>query len=164
MPMACSICTHPERQAIDRAVFAREPNRRIAAHFDVTEQAVRRHKSDHLPAKLAKAAEMRETDEAVDLLREMHALRRKAMDLLAKAERAGQIRVALQGIREARACLELLAEMEGDLDRRATVNLVLLPEWVAVRTVLLDALRPHPEARIHVTAALVALEAGDDQS
>ncbi len=52
MPRACTVCTHPKRDEIDRAIVAGEPNRRIASHHDVTERAVRNHKAGHLPAKL----------------------------------------------------------------------------------------------------------------
>ena len=160
MTRLCTICTHPESAAIDRALFAREPNRRVATQFGVSEGAIRRHKAEHLRDKLSQAAEARDADEAVDLLVEMHALRRKAMDLLTKAEKAGQYRVALQGIREARGCLELLAEMQGELDRRATVNVLVTGEWVTVRSALMAALVPYPDARLAVVESLAALESG----
>ena len=62
------------------------------------------------------------------------------------------------GVGEARACIELLAEMSQQLDRRPTVNLLVSPEWVAVRSALLVALRPFPEARHAVAARLATLE------
>jgi hypothetical protein len=40
------------------------------------------------------------------------------------------------------------------------VTLVLSPEWLAVRAVLLAALGPHPAARVEVAAALAGLENG----
>jgi len=96
-----------------------------------------------------------------DLLREVRALRGKSYALLLKAEAAGDYRTALAGVREARACLELLAEMEGELDRRQTVNvLVAAPEWLAARAAVLGALRPCPEARVAVADALAALGGG----
>jgi hypothetical protein len=82
------------------------------------------------------------------------------MDLLAKAEKAGEYRTALQGVREARACLELLAEMQGELDRRATINVLLAPEWLAVRSAVLAALARYPDARVAVADRLAALENG----
>ena len=45
---------------------------------------------------------------ADDLLGQVRALRSKAMSILLAAERQGDLRTALAGIREARACLELL--------------------------------------------------------
>lgn len=84
-------------------------------------------------------------------------LRNKSLSLLMKAEQSGDLRTALAGVREARACLELLAEMSQAIDRRPTLNLLVAPEWLHTRSTLLDALRPYPEARAAVAASLVAL-------
>jgi amidase len=75
------------------------------------------------------------------------------------ARSAGDLRTALADVREARACVELLAEMSQQLDRRPTLNLLVAPEWLAMRSTLLDALRPYPEARSAVAASLMRLEA-----
>ena len=163
MPRPCSICAHPDRAAIDRALVAGEPFRGIARTYRVSEDAVARHRESHLPEKLAKAEAAAEVAEATDLLREVRALRSKAYALLLKAEAAGDIRTALAGVREARGCLELLAELEGELDRRPTINLLVAPEWLMVRSAMLDALRPFPDARTAVANRLIALEAGNDR-
>lgn len=158
MSRACSICAHPNRDAIDKALVAGVANRRIAAQHAVSEQAIRRHRAEHLPEKLAASQEAAEVAQADDLLRELRALRSKAYGLLLKAEAAGDIRTALAGVREARGCLELFAELEGELDRRPTVNVLIAPEWLAVRAALLDALRAYPEARVAVAERLIAVE------
>jgi hypothetical protein len=117
-----------------------------------------RHYDDHLPARLAKAKEAEDVAQADDLLAQVRALRSKSMALLLKAERAGDIRTALAGVREARATLELLLEIERRIDRRPTLNLLIAPEWLAARSALIDALTPYPDARQAVAAALMRLE------
>ena len=159
MPRACTVCTSPDRAAIDAALIGGGPFRGIARQFRVSDDAVSRHRAEHLPEKLAQAEQARETAEATDLLKELKVLRAKAYSLLLAAERAGDYRTALAGVREARGCLELLAEVEGELDRRPTLNLTLSAEWLGVRAVLLEALRPYPEARVAVAGRLRALEA-----
>ena len=59
-PRACTVCTHPELEAINHALVEGTPNRRIASHHDVTERAVRNHKAGHLPMALVKAREAEE--------------------------------------------------------------------------------------------------------
>ncbi len=161
MPRICSVCSHTERAAIDKALaLGQLPKRRVASLYAVSEQALRRHRAEHLPRKLADAQAVSRTVEAVDLLAELTELREKAMSLLLLAEAAGDIRTALAGIREARACLELLAEVQGELDRRPTLNLLAVsPDWLAVRSEVMRALSPYPEARRAVADGLVALEA-----
>jgi hypothetical protein len=84
-------------------------------------------------------------------------LQERALDILGKAEEAGELRTALGAIREARGNLELLAKLLGELDERPVVNLNLSPEWLELRAVIVTALEPHPEAR---GAVLRALESG----
>lgn len=153
MPRTCTVCSHPEREAIDRALLSGEANRRIAAHHAVSEQAVRRHKADHLPAALAKAHEAEEVSRADDLLGQVRDLQARALSILEKAEAAGELRTALGAIREARGNLELLAKLLGELDERP-VNVLISPEWVELRAVIVTALQPHPDAREAVLEAV----------
>ena len=162
MPRVCTCCTHPERQAIDKALVANESYRNIAERFGTSVGALTRHKAEHLPVKLAKAQAAKETAFADDLLAQVKALRNKSISILQQAEEAGDLRTALLGIREARSCVELLAEMEGELNRNPTINILVAPEWVAVRGVLLRALAPYPEARAQVALALQQLGDGHD--
>jgi len=140
MPRVCTVCTHPDRPAIDMALVNHRPFRDIACRFGVGRMAAVRHHDDHLPPELAKAQAAAEVAQADDLLDQVRALRSKALSLMLAAERQGDLRTALAGIREARGCLELLLEVEGELDRRPTLNLLIDPQWLATRAMLLDAL------------------------
>ena len=159
MPRSCLICSHSDRAAIDRALLT-SSLRDITRRYAIKKDAAARHKAEHLPELLARAYEAEQVAQADDLLREVQALRSKAYRLLMAAEAAGDLRTALLGVREARSCLELLAEMEGRVNRQPQFNLVVMPEWVRVRTALLEALRPFPEARQVAADRLVALGAG----
>jgi len=161
MPRVCSICRHPEKPAINAALIANEPYRLIAERYGTSPAALTRHKAEHLPASLAKAEEAKETALADDLLGQVKQLRNKAISILLKAEAGGDYRTALMGIREARGCLELLAEMEGEINRNPVVNLHISAEWIEVRAVLLSALQTYPEARTAVAAALTRVEHGN---
>jgi uncharacterized protein (DUF1810 family) len=154
MPRVCTICTHPEREAINQALVAAEPYRVIAQRFAASPDAVYRHKIDHLPAVMVKAEQAKETALADDLLGQVKALRNKAIAILGKAEAAGDLRTALMGIREARACVELLLEVEGELHRQPVVNVLIAPEWLQLRTVILQSLAPFPDARAALARTL----------
>jgi len=154
MPRTCTICQHDQRQNIDKALVGGEPFRNIAERFGTSATALTRHKAEHLPAKLAKAHEAKEVAHASTLLDEVRALRGKAVSILLSAEKAGDLRTALLAVREARSCIELLAELEGELNRRPEVHVHLSAEWVEIRTVLLHTLAPFPDARAAVAHAL----------
>lgn len=157
MPRVCTICTHPEREPINAALVAGEPFRVIAQRFATSPDAVYRHKQEHLPAIMVKSEQAKEVAHADTLVGQVQNLRNKAISILETAETAGDLRVALLGIREARACIELLAEMEGEISRRPVFNLYMSAEWIEVRAVLLHALSDFPDAR---AAAAMALRGG----
>lgn len=163
MARQCSICTHPGREEIDSALVAGASLRDIAGRYRVSKSALERHKANHLPERLLKAEGAREAAQAEDLLDQVKGLRNKTYGILLQAEKAGNLRIALSAIKEARACLELLAKLIGELDERPQINVLLTPEWVQVRTQVLYALSPYPEARQAVAEALL-LEAGDERS
>jgi hypothetical protein len=154
MPRTCTICTHAEREAINQALVNGEPFRYIAERFGTSATALTRHKAEHLPVTLAKAHEAQEVVKAGTLLEQVQGLRDRSIRILEKAENAGDLRTALMGIREARGCMELLGEMEGQLNRNPVVNLYLSAEWIEVRALLMTALGDFPEARAAVAVAL----------
>jgi len=160
MPRSCSVCADSRRADIDKALVGGVAVDEISRRYPpLSATAIRRHRA-HLPATLAKAEAAAEVSRADQLLDEVGKLKNKAISLLLAAERAGDIRTALSGIREARSCLELLLEVEGELNRAPQVNIVLSPEWARVRAVVVDALAPYPDARLAVAARLVDVEAG----
>jgi hypothetical protein len=158
MPRSCTVCEHPKRETIDRELVGGASNRSVASLNCVSEAAVRRHKANHLPAKLVMAEKAAEVVEASSLLRQVGDLQRRALAILDKAEETGELRTALSAIREARGNLELLAKLLGDLDERPVVNVLLSPEWLELRTVIVGALEPHPEALRAVMGALEGAE------
>jgi hypothetical protein len=161
MPRTCTICVHPERSEIDISLVDGEPLRDIARRVAVSRDALARHKADHLPEHLAKAREAESVTDAGDLINQVRSLQTRALGILDRAERSGDLRTALQGVRETRSCIELLAEVEGKLDRRNVTNISISPQWITVRSAILVALEPHPEARIAVASALASLDEGD---
>ena len=89
---------------------------------------------------------------------QVETLRQKATRIGDKAEKAGDLRTALQGVRELVRIVELLARLQGELQEAPIVNILLLPEWVQVQTVLLAALAPFPDARAAAAQALLELD------
>ena len=141
-------------------LIAGVPLRTIADRFAVSKTALIRHKDAHLPPSLLKAKEAREVARADDLLSQVRDLQSRALAILESAEASGEHRTALAAIAEARRNLELLGKLAGELDERPVVNVLISAEWIAIRTVLLEALMPHPQASTAVAERLVELEAG----
>jgi hypothetical protein len=157
MPRRCTVCDHPKRHSIDEALVTGAPYRSVAKRFELSESAIYRHKTEHLPAHLLKAREAEEVAQADELLDQVRYLQGRALEILERAEKAGDLRTALAAISQARGNLELLGKLAGELDERSVVNLNVSPEWLELRAVIVGALEPHPAAH---RAVLRALESG----
>ena len=131
-----------------------EPYRNIVERYGVTLGAVNRHATAHVPATLTRAAAAADVAHADTLLAQVQTLHTRTLAILQGAEKAKEYRTALMAIREARGNLELLAKLLGELNEGAVVNVLVNPEWHHVRTVMVEALSPYPEARVAVAAAL----------
>jgi hypothetical protein len=157
---ACTICSHEERHQINVALVHREPYRHIASRHTVSTGALQRHSREHLPALLVKAYEAIERDDAEDLAGEVNKIKEDVHRLKEKAEDEGDLRAALLGCDKALKALELQAKIEQLIQTAPTLNIHLNTEWIDLRTAILRALAPHPEARDSFLKALKSVSDG----
>jgi hypothetical protein len=160
MSRVCTACRHPDREAIDRALIAGEPYRDIARRQNISKDALHRHKSDHLPAHLTHAADVEEAATATGLLARLRALNAETADVLKEAKRAADHELRLKAIARAEKQIELEGRLLGELQDGSTVNVLVAPEWLAIRSAVLAALASYPEARVAVADRLAAVESG----
>lgn len=168
MPRPCSICTHPERAAIDKALASGAPLRGVARTYfgsEKAEDALGRHKAEHLPATIAKAAAAQQVEDArgavaqgLDVVAQLRALNNVTLQVLHEARVRHDGELALKAVDRVQRQIELQAKLLGDLDERPQVNILIAPEWAAIKAVLFNALLPYPAARVAAAAALVEVE------
>jgi hypothetical protein len=117
MSNRCKVCNHSQKAEIDQALVAGEPLRGVAERFGMHYSSLSRHKS-HISEQLNKSLALREFNElqqGQSVLQQIESLQAKALDLLTQAENAGDIRTAIQAVRESRGCIELMAKASGQL-------------------------------------------------
>ncbi len=154
MGRSCTVCTHPERRDIDKALAAGGNVREMSALFRVSEDALSRHKRDHLPAVLVKAQEEEDVRAALDVVRQLRTINGAALTVLKEARDAGDGDLALKAIDRIHRQIELQAKLLGELDERPTVNIIVSPAWIALRGTIVAALAPYPEARLALAEVL----------
>jgi transposase len=156
MSRVCTVCIHEDRHEIERALVSRSVSYRdIARQYGVSKDAVSRHVSGgHIAEVLARAHAAAKVEKADELLMDIRKLQATTLLTLRNAEKAGDLRTVLAAVAQARQNIALLAEMRGELDRRATVNLHLNPEWMELKVLIVEALTEHPAARFAVVRAL----------
>ena len=153
MPRKCSVCLSRNVIEINTALVSSVSFREISRRFGVDKSALSRHKQNHLPALLDKAENAGEVMRANNLIKEIERLRFKAERIAKKAEEKGDYRTALAGIRELTRIVELLAKMQGELTDQS-VNIVLHPQWIELRTTILSVMKDFPEAKMKLVEVL----------
>jgi len=159
MTRPCSICAHAEREAIDAALVAGEPYRDISGRFGVSRSALTRHKAQHIGQAVAQAQGEAVTAAGGAVLAKIAALEADAKRLQAKAEKSGDYRTAIAALREMVRIVELLAKLQGELTEGTTINILVNPQWLTIRAVIVAALAGYPEARARVVEALARVGA-----
>ncbi len=164
MPRVCTVCTHPQRPEIDRALTEMsDSNRRIASQYDVSERAIRDHKANHLKVRMLKAVERREDADirtAIDVMGQLKAINGAALSVLKEARETRDGDLALKAIDRIHRQIELQAKLIGELQQEGTTNITINPEWLQIRTALIVALRPYPAAAQAVAGSLAVIEGG----
>jgi hypothetical protein len=117
----CTVCRHPQRQAIEDALIRHTPLRKVGERFNVGYSAVARHQR-HVLAKLAKSREGLELAEASTLLEKVDAVMRDAQRIAAKAEKEGDLSTALAGLRTITQSLALIGRITGEIQQQNTVQ------------------------------------------
>ena len=139
MPRTCTVCAHPERAEIDRALLSGEPLRNIAERVSLSATSLFRHKA-HVSETLAKSHEATEVSRADALLGQLKHLTEDARRIQKKAEAVNDYRAALAGVRELTRLVELAARLSGDLAGQQTIT---LQEAATLFRGLTDAVHAH---------------------
>lgn len=131
MPQTCTICRHPEREAIDADLVSGVAFRTIAKRTGTSPASLLRHKAHCLSATLVKATDAAEVVHADTLLAKVLAIEDEARRLGRKAEQQGDLRAALLACRELARMCELMGRLVGAFHEEThsagiTVQIMLL--------------------------------------
>ena len=158
MGRKCKIENHPNSKIIITRLASGEEYSKIVEDFpDIRYQDLDYYKQNKLHEILSKSNDLKVEAEEIrgtQTLAEVRALKTRALGVLEEAQKAGDLKTALLGIREARGCLELCMKAEGQIDKQPQVNILLNPEWIELKAVIIAALRPYPDALGAVRNAL----------
>ena len=147
----CKCGNHPGHVELDQAYLRGEIT--LQAYADKVgchKASVDRHVKGHLPDALLAASDIAVVANGDTLLDQLKEARTRTLSLLDKAEDAQDTKVygpPVGYLREIREQLKFIAELEGRIAAQPQVNIMVSAEWVEVRTQILVALDPYPEAR-----------------
>lgn len=151
----CTLCTHPHRERLDKALALRTTSpAAVARELGCHRASITRHVKNHLLPAVTEQVKSDPELQEVNILRELKQLYTKMKEHLGRAEQEDNWRAIRSFHAEARQDLELLAKLLGELQEGQTVNILVMPEWQAIRAAIISALRPFPQAQIAVAEAL----------
>jgi hypothetical protein len=153
----CTICRHPDSQAIVKDLIAGRSYRQIGAQYHVNPAALTYHLQNHISAPVQRLIQA-ETDlqrDILDVAPTLHQLQRlndhlRKLALLSEAN--GDFETAISAHREVRRGIELLARIRGELSPSAVpegssplqVNIIYSDKPLPEPKPVLDLL-PEPE-------------------
>jgi hypothetical protein len=163
MARPCTVCGHPARTEIERALVAGHPSlRALADEHGLSDSSLARHRDTHLRRALARAVEEERVEVDADrLVGWSYALQQRTLALLLRAEREGDLANARGLIAEARKNLELLGRLAGVLDPHTVVNVDARRQLAVVARLSEEELRALARQAADGRAEVLALEAGE---
>jgi predicted transcriptional regulator len=145
----CKLCNSPQRGDIEKRIVARELTQvDAAAIIHATPSAISRHMRNCFPRKVAEFvkadAAKADTLNVIDALTKSHETTLRILqDSLDKGDR----KTALLALQTEMKQLELMARLNGQLNKSPQIGLQLSPEYVELKAILNDTLAPFPELR-----------------
>jgi len=153
----CSICDDPRVEEINMQIINNQKLSEISRKYRVSDDALERHSKKCIIKTLAASPSTQEVINGDNLLDQLKEAREKALSLLDMAIAAGDTKAygaPSNYLREIREQIKLWAELEGRLASQPTVNILINPQWVELRTVIIKALEDHPRAKEAVINAI----------
>jgi hypothetical protein len=168
----CTVCAHERRHQIDIGLVHQVAARVLAERFGLSKDAIHRHAANHLTPAQRAAILAAQKPSAIDL----DALRTSESEgllaglvgqrarLLVKADTAmewGDVKGSVAAENAIASNYTLVAKLLGQLTQTIDVrhtNLLVSPDYLRLRQVLVDTLRAFPLAARAVGAALHQLE------
>ena len=154
MARLCSICAHPAKNRINEQLVDETPFVEIAKEYGLSLGAINRHRKKHLPAAAARSGKaVVVADGLMDRLAELNS---KAEDVYQRSLALKNYTAAIGAVRELRGLTELYAKITGELQAQTVNfnNITISPEWVSLRSAILNALAPYPDAHRAVVLAI----------
>lgn len=157
---------HPQSEEIIRRLASGEEYSKIVEDFpDIRYQDLDYYAQNKLPELLSKSNDLKSLADEIEqadvhkgdtYLQLVIGLQKKALDALEQQDASSNPKAWAMVSREARGYLELLGKA---LDRirdtpPAQITIINNPEWVELRTLIIGALEPYPEAREAVVHAI----------
>lgn len=157
----CTACSHPKSGDLNRAIVAGVALNALSRKYGLSPSAVHRHAKNHLSEETRKkllievkhervaALDEEINQDRVDISSGLQRIIHEIEGVLDRSKLAGDDQLALTALRDMRGTLLDLARLHGQLQNVTTlqVNVAELPQWVQLRSILIDVFNEVPASR-----------------
>jgi hypothetical protein len=134
--MSCTICAHPERQAIDQALMAGSATlAALSQAHGLSTSALHRHKA-HLQAKVGRAKAQLQDNLLQGCLFWLSQALEMTMQTAASAQAEGNHKIVLKALAQGTRLINLMFKHEFPLDDRLVYDILNSPQWSAQSALL----------------------------
>lgn len=153
MTVFCKLCNSPQRGEIEKklvtgGITQREAAKLIGAHHS----SIQRHMRNHLQPSIRQLKEeiilsehSNTAKSGLDVARQLELSHDKCVELFQEALRRGSIRDALRALEVEIKQLQLSAKIQGVCSDTPQINLLMQPEFIRLKQVVVENLAEHPE-------------------
>lgn len=143
-----------KEQQVREMLLDKKPIRAISRATGFSRKAVETYRDESLSEKLIQAKNIQDIAEADDVVEQIKNIQTRTLAVLDEVESNGDHALFFKGIREVRENAKLSAELAGKLATQPQITIVNNSEWIELRTKIVVALDPYPEAKEAVVHAI----------
>jgi hypothetical protein len=158
------MCKHPDREELERKIASKELSMTAAANLANSNKAtVSRHMRNCVASRVRESMKPEPiTVEGLNVVNALTTSHEKTLEILADSLNEGDRRIALLAIQTENKQLELMAKLTGQLNEAPQLNILMNPEFMRLKSVILTTLAPYPDARLKLSERLAEiLDDGD---
>jgi hypothetical protein len=157
MPLPCIFCCSQERVPLEKKLVAGAITQLEAAEaLKCSRASVQRHMKNHAPNNLKYAIEVKhvDVDGSLDVARQLMKSHADLRTIFTEALRAGDVRNALKALEVEIKQLTLSAKLVGLYSDAPQVAIMMSPEFVRLKQVIVKSLAEYPDALPAVSARI----------
>ena len=157
----CKLCGFQKRADIEKAVATHKLSYAAAGEIvGCSNMSIRRHMTNHMSDKVAKAAEVLDLAEGLNVVQAITDSRERLLSIYDEARADGDLRSAIAALQTEVSQLSLMGKVTGQFSDQSQVNvLVTSDQDEQIMAVIYHVLEPYPEIRLQLSEALDQLNA-----
>ena len=129
--MSCTVCQHPQRQAIDQALMAKSDTlEALSQTYGLSTSALHRHKA-HLHAKINRARHQVQDNLFHGCLFWLSQALEMSMQTAQAARQEGNHKIVLQALAQGTRLLKIILKQDFHLDDKMVYQILTSPQWTA---------------------------------